>query len=119
MLLADVSNNTLFAAQKVNLVSKCGLKRFRAARSAPQSAPGAAASAAASTGAEQASPAAAAATPVKVRDQACATRYGALTLRGDQSEEPGDLVMALKFRAPPSGLHLLQVRPSHATPARR
>lgn len=83
MLLADVSSNTLYAAQKVsspgvaggtksdshpaqvNLETKCGLKRFRAARSAPQTAPGAAASAAASTGAGQPSPAPA--TPAKVR----------------------------------------------------
>ena len=87
VLLADVSSNTLYAAQKVsaagcagcanltrvrepaqvNLVTKCGLKRFRAARSAPQSAPVGAASAAASTDSGQPSPAATAAAPVKVR----------------------------------------------------
>jgi hypothetical protein len=134
VLLADVSSNTLYAAQKVrfvgrwravqnltrnaqvNLVTKCGLKRFRAARSTPQNAPGAASSAVASTDAGQPTPAAAPATPVKVR-QACKVLLGARTHACCvQSDEPapGDLVMPLKFRAPPSGVHLLQVRPSHA-----
>ena len=103
---------------QVNLVTKCGLKRFRAARSAPQSAPGAAASAVASTAdAEQASPVAAVAASLKAR-KACDARLGCNVRSrcfGAQSEEPaptapGDLVMPLKFRAPPSGVHLLQVR---------